>query len=323
MATTAFGIYFGSRFTVPQQLRLLAWTCALVIFFSFGIAILLPRYGVDHSYHLGDWQGAFTQKNMLGRAMVLAVLVFYFVRPAMGRWIRWAGIASALALLVLSRSLTGALVFSAILTTLPLYRLLHTKITFAIPVLIALVLGVLGSILILTSAVDDIFQVLHRNATLSGRTDLWNAVVTAIMKRPWFGYGFRAFWQGMTGESATVLLTVRWMVPHSHNGFLDLLLDLGLLGLAVFALGYFASWRHAVQLVKTMRGRVPVWLCTYLIFMFFYNLTESSILVQNNIFWVLYTLTAVSLSLAMRVQQPAEEPVLQDEFEPVLESVAG
>src|SRR5579862_8210611 len=82
VATTAFGIYFGSRFTLPEQLKLLAWTCALVVLSSFAIALLVPRYGVDHFQHPGDWQGAFTQKNMLARIMVLAVMVFYFAKSS-------------------------------------------------------------------------------------------------------------------------------------------------------------------------------------------------------------------------------------------------
>ncbi len=297
LATTAFGIYFGSRFTVPQQLRLLAWTCALVVLSSFAIALLVPRYGVDHFLHPGDWQGAFTQKNMLARAMVLAVLVFYFSRPAGGRVVRWLGIGGAFTLLVLSKSVTGALVFAAIVATLPLYKLLRAKISFAIPVVVALALFAAGSLVILATSMTEVFQLLNRSPRLTGRTDLWDAVLLAIAKHPWLGYGFNAFWQGMKGESASVLLAVRWPALHSHNGFLDLSLDLGLLGLITFAIGYFSLWRRAIELAKKVEGPAPVWLCTYLAFMFFYNLTESSILVENNICWVLYAATAVSIAL--------------------------
>ena len=82
LATTVYGIYFGGRFTIPEQLRLLSWTFALVVFSSLFMVILLPQYGVDHGVFFGAWQGAFPQKNMLARAMVLAALVFYFVRPS-------------------------------------------------------------------------------------------------------------------------------------------------------------------------------------------------------------------------------------------------
>jgi exopolysaccharide production protein ExoQ len=311
LATTAFGVYFGSRFTVPQQLRLLAWTLSLVVLSSFAIAILLPRYGVDHYMHPGDWQGAFTQKNMLARVMVLAFLVFYFARPSMGRWVRWISIAGAFALLVLSRSVTGALVFGTIMATLPLYRLLRSRVTFAIPAVIALSVTVVGCILIVHSSLQDIFQLVNRNPQLTGRTALWDAVAIAIMKRPFLGYGFNAFWQGMAGESASVLLTVQWIPLHSHNGFLDLMLDLGILGFVTFALGYIALCWRAVGLAIKRRDIVPVWLCTFLIFMFLYNLSESSILAENNIFWVLYIATAVSLFLKVSVNPVIVKRLLQ------------
>ncbi len=307
LATTAFGIYFGSRFTVSEQLRLLAWTCTLVVLSSFAIALLVPRYGVDHFQHPGDWQGAFTQKNMLARIMVLSILVFYFVRPVMGRWIRWIGIAAALALLVLSRSVTGAIVFAAICATVPLYRLLRARITFAIPVVIALIVAALGSTVIVASSLSDILHLVNRSPRLTGRTDLWDAVFAAIMKRPFLGYGFNGFWQGMQGESASVLLTVRWPALHSHNGFLDLMLDLGFLGLITFVIGYFHLLRRAIELIRKVRGPLPIWLCTYLAFMFFYNLSESSILVENNICWVLYASTAVSLFMSVPVKTVGTE----------------
>ena len=126
--TTAFGVYFATQFDVPKQLQLLAWACALVVCASFLFALFLPRFGIDSTLHYGDWQGAFNQKNMLARAMVLATLVFLFVRFRAGFLLRWMGIAASFSLLVLSRSITGVLVFAIILASLPLYRLFRTTI---------------------------------------------------------------------------------------------------------------------------------------------------------------------------------------------------
>lgn len=297
VATTIFGIYFGSRFTVPQQLRLLAWTCALVVFSSFAIAIAFPRYGLDQFLHRGAWQGAFEQKNMLARIMVLATMVFYFAKSSLNRVARWTGILASLTLLALSRSVTGAIVFTLICGTVLLYRVLRTKVTFAVPVLIGIGVAVAGSALVIASSLTEILALVNRSPRLTGRTDLWAAVIFAIAKRPWFGYGFKGFWQGMQGESAILLMKVGWPVLHSHNGFLDLALDLGIVGVITFAIGYFSFLRRAIRAVGDVPGSVPLWLCTYLAFMFFYNLSESSILVENNICWVLYTATAVSLSM--------------------------
>jgi O-antigen ligase len=297
LATTAFGIYFGSRFTVPQQLRLLGWTCALVVITSFFMGIFLPQYGVDHLWCAGAWQGVFYQKNTLGRAMVLSVVVFYFARPPAGKWVRWGGIAAALCLLALSKSATGIVVLAVMVSTLPLlYRLVRSKLTVAIPVSIVVGLVAVGLGFLLYTIVPSLLGMLQKDTTLTGRTALWHAILISFAKRPWLGYGFNAFWSAK-GGSATVSQRVGWLAPSGHNGFLDITLDLGILGLSVFVAGYVVLWRHALRLMRKNTGVDPIWLCTYLAFMPLYSLTESTILHQNNIFWILYISTAVCISL--------------------------
>ena len=51
-----------------------------------------------------------------------------------------------------------------------------------------------------------------------------------------------------------------------------------------------------MRLLRSATGPYPVWLCVYLVFMFVYNLAESSILVQNNLFWILYVSAASTLA---------------------------
>ena len=308
-ATTAFGMYFATRFDVPEQLRLLAWTCGLVICASFLCASFLPQYGIDQTFHIGDWQGAFHHKNLLARAMVLATLVFLLVRFRSGNVLRWIGIAASLTLLVLSRSVTGIIVFAIILASWPLYKLLRTKFTFGAPVISAIFMFLATCTAFAYEALPTVMAFMNRDEGLTGRIDLWNAVWVSISRKPWFGYGFDAFWQGMQGESASVVQMVGWVPPHAHNGFLDLLLEVGILGLGVFAVGYFLLWYRAVQLVMRVPGNIPIWLCTYLLFMGIYNFTESAILLQNSIFWVLYTSTSINLYLGFVATQVNEQLV--------------
>jgi O-antigen ligase len=93
---------------------------------------------------------------------------------------------------------------------------------------------------------------------------------------------------------------VGWLVPSGHNGLLDIILDLGNVGLAIFIAGYVILCSRALRLMRKTLGAVPIWLCSYLVFMLLYSLTESTILHQNNIFWILYSSTAVCVSLYAR-----------------------
>jgi exopolysaccharide production protein ExoQ len=315
LASTAFGVYFGSRYTITEQLRLLASTCALVVIASFSFGLFLPKYGVDHLFHLGDWQGVFIQKNSLARAMVLSALVFYFVRPAAYARFRWLGIAGSLCLLALSRSATGIVVFALVIATLPLYKLIRNKLTVVVPVGIVSGLSLIGALPLIGAYGQELLSMLHRSATLTGRTDLWHAVLFSVAKHPWLGYGFNTFWMGMQGESASVMLRVGWFPKQAHNGFLDLVLDLGAAGLVTFLAGYVILWSKALRLIRRVAGPNPVWVCTFLSFMFIYNLTESSILVQNNLFWILYVSTAATLVARLPVKAFRYQAVKRDDFQ--------
>jgi exopolysaccharide production protein ExoQ len=310
-ATTLFGIYLATRFDVPNQLRLFAWTYGFVICASFLCAIFLPQYGIDHSIHIGDWQGAFYQKNMLARAMVIATLVFLSVRFKSFSMVRWMGIAGSLALLFLSRSATGVLVLFVILSTWPIYKLFRTKFSFGIPVLAGVATIVCASAVYAYQSMPTLLELMNRNEGLTGRTELWQAVWLSISRQPWLGYGFDAFWQNMRGESANVLLAVGWAPAYAHNGFLDVILGLGFLGLTVFAIGYAIFWRRAFTFVRQYPGPAGLWPCMFLAFMLFYNLTEGPVISQNNITWVLYVAVAVSLSNHLPAKRVAEEVAIQ------------
>jgi O-antigen ligase len=305
VATTAFGIYFGSRYTVKEQLQLLGWACVLVILSSVLMVVFFPRYGVDHDIFPGAWKGAFPHKNAFGRILWLSALVFYFARPRAWRWVL---LAVPLCLLVLSRSVAGMVAFGLVLITPPLYRILHQKMSVWVPTFLVLG-GVLPLALFLLGAtVPDVLQAIGRDPTLTGRTYLWKAVLPSIASHCWLGYGFDSFWLGTQGQSASVLIRAGFAVSQAHNGFLNLVLDLGLLGLGAFVAGYVQIWQRALRFLRISTDPIPLWFCTYLTLMLIYNLVESSVLKQNDIFWALYTSVAVSVFLH-RPAQPIAAPI--------------
>lgn len=307
VATTAFGIYFGTRYTVSQQLRLLALAFSIAMAASVAFAVFLPAYGLEPGATSSDWRGAFLQKNNLAQAMSLALFVFLLVRPKRFHALRWIGVAACLAMLYLAKSSTAIVVCFVILMTLPLYRLARARFTLVIPVGLGGALLLAGFVLMLKTDAAGVFDLVNRSPDLTGRTELWNAVLHSVAKRPWLGYGFSAFWKGMSGESANVLNAIGWPAGYGHDGYLDVLVQVGTLGLAAFVLGYLILWRRALSALLRMTGPVPIWLCTYLVFMLLYNITEGYILTQNSLYWVLYIAVAVSLFRCAGAEPTAAE----------------
>jgi O-antigen ligase len=115
------------------------------------------------------------------------------------------------------------------------------------------------------------------------------------LQRPWFGYGFEAFWLPGTIYVRRMWQILQWMPPHAHNGLLELWLQLGLVGVGVFLIGFGYYLFCAIRQVRRERTPVASWPVAFLLFLFLSNLTESHFLVSNNIYFVLYVAVAATL----------------------------
>lgn len=154
----------------------------------------------------------------------------------------------------------------------------------------------------LTANADALLGAMGKDASLTGRADLWPLVWDAIWRRPWLGYGFSGYWLGLKGESASLLYAVGWNAPNAHSGILDLLLDVGFVGLSIYAIGFLTTVLKGLVWVRLSKASEGLWPVVYLTYIVLANLAESTLLIQNNIFWVLYVAVAFSVLL------PPERP---------------
>jgi len=296
--TTLFGVYLAMRYSLSEQLRLLAWTLGIATLLNLGFAVVLPDYGVSVTGAEG-WKGFLPHKNQLGKFMTLGVFVFVLLAtsPHRYRWLAWVGLVISFSLLLLSNSATALVVFLILLILLPLYRTLRLRYSIAVPCIIAVLSGGLVILVLLLSQANIVLDLLGKDATLSGRTELWAIVTGMIKDHFWLGYGYSGFWQGMEGESAFVWLATLEHVPDAHNGLLDLWLELGLLGVSVFLIGFLLTFLRAVSWARLTNTADGLWPVTFLTLMLLYNVTERSVLAQNNVFWILYV--AITLSVVI------------------------
>ena len=86
-----------------------------------------------------------------------------------------------------------------------------------------------------------------------------------------------------------------WDPPNSHNGILDMWLDLGLLGLSVYLLGFISSMGRGLVYLRQSSAAAAIWPIMYLMYFWCSNQTESGFLRQNEIYWLLYVVVTVSL----------------------------
>jgi exopolysaccharide production protein ExoQ len=143
-------------------------------------------------------------------------------------------------------------------------------------------------------------------------------VTQEIAVRPIQGYGFTAFWTSWEGERVSD--TVNWevAVPNAHNGFLEIWLGLGLIGLLLALIGMWQMLRSSVKVVKNHREIDQAWPLLLLIFTVLYNLTEATLPGVNSLLWMAYV--ANSFWLVRNAEEEKQAPVFEELAEPAYSS---
>jgi exopolysaccharide production protein ExoQ len=160
---------------------------------------------------------------------------------------------------------------------------------FALAVTFAVVFGAMP----LLSNSERITSAMGRSSDLTGRVEIWSLVVPYILDRPIYGYGFSGFWSGASSESAQIERAMGTMIMYSHNGYLEILLNLGLLGFS-FALICFATGVHRAVLRSEFRhSSLDLWPLAFLTYLLFHNLGECSFMTPG-LEWTLCVATLVS-----------------------------
>ncbi|MEL6691408.1 MAG: O-antigen ligase [Pseudomonadota bacterium] len=294
--TTAAGLYLGSRYSWRTLLRALAITWFIIAVTSFLTALANPAFGRDFDVHGGAWKGLFYEKNQLGGHMARAALFGAFLvimdRPYRRIWAALTGLSVLLVLLTTSKTaLLGLLIGLGILCAAAIMK---RGMIFG---LVAAWLGVVFSAVavgILVFAPEIVVAVLGRDLTLTGRTDIWVTLMDFISERPLLGYGYGAFWDEGSNPGNWVREMLEWDAPTAHNGWIEVTLALGGIGLALLALDFILTiWRAAWASINTWTGVFALAFCAQF---FLFSLSESASLQQNSIVWLIYVALAAKLA---------------------------
>jgi exopolysaccharide production protein ExoQ len=178
------------------------------------------------------------------------------------------------------------------------------EVSLVVPLKGFIVTMLLLSVLVTYGSMDFLLRLVGANKNLTGRTGTWHAVWSAIGDHPWFGYGFDAFWRGIQGPSLAVWQATGYHTPHSHNGFLDLLLGLGFAGLLAFVAAFVLLLKRSFEALQVGIGSARIFPFVYLAMLVFYNLTESSLLGTKSMDWILFTAVAGALPLRTAERRP-------------------
>ena len=303
VATTLGGLFMAMRYDWRTMLRLFGAVWLFMAVVSIVSGIVAPGFAVMQDVHTGAWRGMWWEKNALGGHMARASFLMAFLllmdRPWRKLWA--AALVMCVALVLLSTSKTALIGLLFGIGVLVAGAWMRRGVVSTLSMLWAGVVLVAGAAMALVLAPELVFQLLGRDATLTGRTDIWTALMDAIAARPWLGYGYGAFWGVDSQPAYMVRLATEWAVPTAHNGWLETALSIGLVGLAGLIMSYLLFVFRAARLaVRDWTGLFALGVAgQFLLF----SLSESIALQQNTIVWV--TLVSVASKVALSVSAPA------------------
>ena len=292
LGATLFAVYFAVHFTSREQMELLMSCGAVTAIASVLFALLLPQFGLDHlGGHEHAWKGIFSAKNICGETMLLFLTpaLYYRSRTGLTRMLQAAYILLLIGVVIMSQAVTSwiflglllAFRFGGKLSSSFALKDMLVVLTVFFALLAALSIGVYENY-------SDILAFLGKDPTLTGRTGLWSAALVSIHKRPTLGYGYQAFWLGLQGESANLLISIRNALSQPQNGFLDVWLQLGLGGVVLILFSLVAAGRDMLGSLYARRTTFVQWYVAIIGLTVLFNLVETYLLTPRYIGWLLY-----------------------------------
>ncbi len=284
------------------------------IIFAIAAPDLAIETSEDQAELVGAWKGLATQKNGLGSIAAMSTLLWLhaWISGQSRKHIAAFGVAVSVFCLLKSRSSTSLMgtLFASMLMLMLMYspRGLRRYMPYLIGVFVGIILVYSLAVLHLVSGLDflltPITSFTGKDLTFSGRTAIWEIINAHIAQSPFLGTGYGAYWVGkvVTSPSYEMVQKLYFYPTESHNGYLDVINDLGILG-GICLLGFMIVYlRQALQVLAFDKAQGAL----YLVLLFeqlIANLTESMWLSVRSLEFVIMTLAAMCLSRTVLQQK--------------------
>ncbi len=284
----------------PKRVFTIVYLSFLVALTANLLAIPLPS-----SYHLGGafgpgeglFRGIQPHKNQLGGICTMALFVgaaaWRAKAPLLEKLVWFYYMGAAVLILIMTGSKTALGLVIMVPVVLLIMNGLRTVIPFSRVVM--MFYGLIGALMIglfvvlgMGISVQEILNATMEDPTFTGRTFLWDFTSEQIATRPLFGFGFQSFWGiGFESPAARAPLPFARVVNQAHNGYLDVIVNLGFIGSTLFIL-VIGAFLASLRRVSSYSQRYSFMIWSIFFFFLFSNITETSFLRQDTQEWVLF-----------------------------------
>ena len=253
------------------------------------LSILFIPGAIDPKH--STWRGLAPSKNMLGQVCIVSIIVWYTGMRSgkfAGKIVSFLMLCLSVLMLIGARSMTSILVV-VLLCGIGLLMLIDSLLK-------PLGIGRAYSFLSIITFVAIVFTIIYvapdliisgpaavgKDITFTGRTDLWVDIFKEAQKHILLGCGFSAFWVIGNPSLMSLYTEYLWLPNEAHLGYLDLLNEIGVVGLLLFFILIIAYFKNLSRLNKSHFGK---W---FIIATLIINLQESTLFRPNLLTGVLF-----------------------------------
>ncbi len=283
-------------------------TAMLVGSLLFGLAFPHLAIHQESSAELvGAWRGLTAHKNSLGALSCVTLILW--VHAWLTRQTRLTpalfGTTIAVTCLVLSRSSTSLVASAFSIAFLFIFLRMPSGLRRQAPYIVGLFVSLLLiyslAILRLLPGLDlilaPIVAVTGKDSSFTGRSDIWKIVIDHIHLHRLLGTGYGAYWTGPVEgtPSFDFIRLMRFYPGSAHNGYLEIMNDLGFAGL-ICLIGYMVAYvRQALSLFAVDRNQGTLYLCLF-VQQGITNLSESHWLSVMSVAFVIMTMATSGIA---------------------------
>jgi O-antigen ligase len=211
----------------------------------------------------GSWRGITEHKNILARYAFYSFLIsmfFYGEQNKLSAKITNYAISLVSVIVVIMSGSSTVIIMLVLIICISLlfsiegiFKPLGIGRTIIIMVLLFIISLYIVINIFVPHIMDKIPIMLGKDPTLSLRTEIWDYVWIEIKKKIFLGYGFGTYW--MMGSSVVAnfaSIFAGYQINQAHNGYLEIMLQLGLIGITLFATILIVLIRRILKLKSNL-----------------------------------------------------------------------
>lgn len=249
---------------------------------------------------IGAWRGFFFHKNIAGAVMALTFVVSAHAFFTSRKWYHALFTVLAFVFVIGTKSKTSLALCFGILAVSAIYRVLSDSVAKRAVLLLLVGLGMLMFLGFYIAFEPAVERLLADPTAFTGRVSIWKVAIDYLADHPYLGAGFGGFWQVGANSPAHDYLNQQFqlLTAHSHNGYLEILVTTGPIGLVLLLLSFVAlpSWWF---LTGATRENAALLATAFAIWSFtlYQNLLETSFFDKDRQVWVIF-LSAIAIAHA-------------------------